>query len=100
MAPRRDQSGDENGLRKLEMRKGVLLLAVLLAACFATTADAAKKKAAKPAVDPGLAAQERSNAFIAASFQPWTTTLSAPATPKAAKKGKKKASKKGKAKAA
>jgi outer membrane biogenesis lipoprotein LolB len=29
------------------MRKAALLLAVLLAACFATTADAAKKKNAK-----------------------------------------------------
>ncbi len=37
------------------MRKGTLLLAVLLAACFTSTADAAKKKKA-PAAKPAAAA--------------------------------------------
>lgn len=69
------------------MRKGTLLLAVLIAAAFTTTADAAKKKAA-PA--PKMSEQDRSNMFIRNSFQPWTTTYAAPAKAKSAKRAKKK----------
>jgi hypothetical protein len=69
------------------MRKGTLLiLATLIAVGLATSADAAKRKAAP--MDPGLKAQEQSGAFIRASMQPWTTQLAPATPPRAARKGK------------
>ena len=50
------------------MRKVALSLAVLLAASLATTADAAKKKAA-PA-DPAMAAQQSTNKLMMDAANP------------------------------
>ncbi len=75
-------SGDNS-----QMRKGTLLLAVLITAAFTTTADAAKKKAASA---PKMSEQDRSNMFIRDSLTPWTTTWAAPAKVKPAKRSKKK----------
>jgi len=67
------------------MRKYSLLLAVLLAASFSTVADAAKKKAAKPAA-PKDAAYE----WNVKNIPPMQVSTGAAATPaKAAKKTKK-----------
>jgi hypothetical protein len=69
------------------MRKGALLLALVFAVAAVTTADAAKKKAAKAAPDPAVQAQKDSAAFFGDMFHPWAPS----ATMKATKaKGKKK----------
>ena len=70
------------------MRKGTLLLAVLIAAAFSTTADAARKKKAAPAPK-----QETRSLFLDA-FQPWKTTLAPAKSAQPAKVAKKKAGKK------
>ena len=78
-----------------KMRKGTLLLAVLLAACFTMTdADAAKRrKAAGAKPDPAIAAQKNSDAFIRDWMNPWAATQpKAPA--KKAMRAKKMAKKK------
>jgi hypothetical protein len=71
------------------MRKGALLLAVQLAACFTTTADAAKKKAAKAAPDPALAAQKNTDAIRRAAVNPAGAKPAAAAPAKKAKRAKK-----------
>ena len=76
------------------MRKYSLLLAVLLAASFSTVADAAKKKAAKPAA-PKDAAYEWNVKNVPPMAQPGAATAAKPA--KVAKKGKKGGKKKAKA---
>jgi hypothetical protein len=73
------------------MRLTTLLLTAVLAATFATTADAAKRKTVT--VDQGVAAQEQSAMFWRDAFQPWTTSLDAPGA-KRAHKAKMKKSKK------
>jgi hypothetical protein len=71
------------------MRKFGLLLAVLLAASLSTSADAAKRKAAKP--DPAIAAQQNTAKFIRDASNPAMAKPAAVAKP--AKKAKKKKSK-------
>jgi hypothetical protein len=58
------------------MRKGALLLAVLLAASLTTAADAKKRKAAAP--DPAIAANKNAADFIRDAVNPyWATSQSA-----------------------
>ena len=66
------------------MRKGALLLALVLAASIPTAASAAKKMS-KPAADPAIQAQKDSWALFNDAMHPW-----APSTPAPKAKGKKK----------
>jgi hypothetical protein len=68
------------------MRKAALVFSVLIAASFATTADAAKK-AAKP--DPAVAATQNTAAFMRDATNPYMATSKAAAPTKKAKAGKK-----------
>ena len=69
------------------MRKGIIVLAAVFAVGLATSAEAAKKKAAPAAKpDPAVAANQNTAKFISAAFQPWTPAPSAAG----ASKGKKK----------
>ena len=70
------------------MRKVALTLAVLLAASFASTADAAKKKAAAP--DPAMAAQQNTNKFMMDAGNPYMATSKPAPAKKMAKRSKKK----------
>ena len=71
------------------MRKVALSLAVLLAASFATTADAAKKKAAAKS-DPAMAAQQNTNRFMMDASNPYMATSKPAPAKKMAKRSKKK----------
>jgi hypothetical protein len=71
------------------MRKGALLLALVFAVSASTAALAAKKKMAKPAADPAVAAQNNSMHFIQDAFGgAWMTP--APSEPKKVARVKKK----------
>jgi hypothetical protein len=73
------------------MRKGALILAVLLAASFSTAADAAKKKRAEaPKADPAMAATDNSARFVRDALMPWQAQPATATPAKAAVKGKKK----------
>jgi hypothetical protein len=82
------------------MRKGALLLTVLLAAAFSTTANAQGRKAAAPKPDPAIAAQKNTDNLYRAMFtagMPQAAAAPAPAkkAKRTAKKGKKMSKKKG-----
>jgi hypothetical protein len=87
---------------KKPMRKGILLLAVLLAASFATTADAAKKKAKAPAKPAPISSNEAAGKLLTGAVTNLTVVPAVAAQQKAApakpaakpKKAKKKAMKK------
>ncbi len=71
------------------MRKSALLLALVFAVTASTTALAAKKKTAKPAADPAVAAQNNSMRFIQDMFGgAWAAP--APSEPKKVARGGKK----------
>jgi hypothetical protein len=65
------------------MRKGALLVAALALAVAATTSASAARK---PKADPAVQAQNDSAAFFTDAFHPWAPTASMPKTSKAKKK--------------
>jgi hypothetical protein len=67
------------------MRKGALLLALVLAASIPTAALAAKKMA-KPAADPAVQAQRDSWALFNDAMHPWAPSTPEPKMRKSKKK--------------
>jgi hypothetical protein len=67
------------------MRKGALLLALVLAASIPTAASAAKKTA-KPAADPAVQAQRDSWALFNDAMHPWAPSTPEPKMRKSKKK--------------